>query len=249
MEQIELRHRQNCERLHDYISNKLSNERQKYCISLNKYLEQKKEKEELKSQKAFQKYVKFYYTMKDKQDKQKEKIKKNNQKLLEIKERIAMIKKNNDKKSRSADKNMRKNNENNKTNLQYFKTTQLEKIIRERKELFEKNKIRKEEIAKMDELRRENILLEENNIFDRVYDMELDEYDRKQMIQKRNLDLIKDNFDLRKDFLKRLNLLQGESVTKKTDKQRRKIYTDKLKREAEIKKKEEEEKLEKMMAA
>ena len=115
---------------------------------------------------------------------------------------------------------------------------QLEKIKKEREQLFEKNKIRKEEIAKLDEMRRQNILYEENNILDRVFDMELDEYDRKQMLQKRNFELQKDNFDLRKDFLKRLSLLQGESVSKKTDKQRRKIYTDKLKREAEKKKKE-----------
>ena len=137
--------------------------------------------------------------------------------------------------------------ENNKENLQIFKNMQLEKIKKEREQLFEKNKIRKEEIAKLDEMRRQNILYEENNILDRVFDMELDEYDRKQMLQKRNFELQKDNFDLRKDFLKRLNLLQGESVSKKTDKQRRKIYTDKLKREAEKKKKEEEEKLDKMM--
>ena len=81
---------------------------------------------------------------------------------------------------------------------------QLEKIKKEREQLFEKNKIRKEEIAKLDEMRRQNILYEENNILDRVFDMELDEYDRKQMLQKRNFELQKDNFDLRKDFLKRL---------------------------------------------
>jgi hypothetical protein len=50
-----------------------------------------------------------------------------------------------------------------------------------------------------------------------------------------------------KKFLKELNNLKSESMMKKNDKQKKQIYIDKLKRDAEERKKELEKKMEKIM--
>ena len=50
-----------------------------------------------------------------------------------------------------------------------------------------------------------------------------------------------------KEFLKELNALQNESIIKKTEKQKKQIYINKLKKDAEERKKEEEKKMDKLM--
>jgi hypothetical protein len=47
-----------------------------------------------------------------------------------------------------------------------------------------------------------------------------------------------------KNFIKQRNILQSQSIIKKNAKQRRQIYIDKLRREAEERRKEEEKRME-----
>ena len=65
-------------------------------------------------------------------------------------------------------------------------------------------------------------------------------------IQIKTLQLSKEDYELRKEFLKKMNKLKEESVSKKSLKERRKIYMDKVRAEAEKKRREEEERLEKL---
>ena len=58
MKLIEDRNKRNKEKIKNLISDKIKNERQKYCESLDKYIMKKKEEEEQK-EKAFKKYKNF----------------------------------------------------------------------------------------------------------------------------------------------------------------------------------------------
>ena len=59
MKLIEDRNKRNKEKIKNLISDKIRNERQKYCESLDKYIIKKKEEEELQKEKAFKKYKNF----------------------------------------------------------------------------------------------------------------------------------------------------------------------------------------------
>lgn len=59
MKLIEDRNKRNKEKIKNLISDKIRNERQKYCESLDKYIMKKKEEEELQKEKAFKKYKNF----------------------------------------------------------------------------------------------------------------------------------------------------------------------------------------------
>ena len=59
MKLIEDRNKRNKEKIKNLISDKIKNERQKYCESIDKYIMKKKEEEELQKEKAFKKYKNF----------------------------------------------------------------------------------------------------------------------------------------------------------------------------------------------
>ena len=56
---IEERHRKHREAKHTYITNRINNERKKYCESLEKYTMKKREEELMKKEKAFKKYQNY----------------------------------------------------------------------------------------------------------------------------------------------------------------------------------------------
>ena len=122
----------------------------------------------------------------------------------------------------------------------------LQNFRKQRDELFKKIQINKKEIEKEEELRREDILFEEQNKLGRI--PLRDDFGRTELnnIRSKTLVLFQEDYELRKDFLKKLSKLKEESVSKKSDKQKRKMYTDKLRAEAERRRKEEEERMEKL---
>jgi hypothetical protein len=177
--------------------------------------------------------------MKDKKEKQREKSRKLCEKLIEKQERLQKLKKEREKYKKKLENKIeimaRK-----KELYDRKRDVELQNIKRQREELFKRNQINKKEIEKEEELRREDILFEENNIFERVQDRE--NWGKRDInnIQNKTFNLFQEDIELRKNFLKQLSKLKEESVSKKSDKQKRKIYTDKLKAEAERKRKEEE---------
>ena len=56
---IELRHKRYKEDLKNNISEKINNERLKYCSSLDKFMIKKREEEALRKEKEFKKYQNF----------------------------------------------------------------------------------------------------------------------------------------------------------------------------------------------
>ena len=100
-----------------------------------------------------------------------------------------------------------------------------------------------------EELRREDILFQENNKIGKLYRSQTVGKlvaSNIQKIQAKTLILSKEDYELRKDFLKKMNKLKSESVSNKSQKERRKLYMDKLREEALKRKKEEEERLDKL---
>ena len=174
--------------------------------------------------------------MKDKKEKQREKSRKLNEKLIEKQEKLKEIKKEREKYKKKLENKIEKMTQQKELYTQK-RNMELQNIKRQRDELFKRNQINKREIEKEEELRREDILFEENNIFGRIKDR--DNWGKKGIndIQSKTLILYQEDNELRKHFLKQLSKLKEESVSKKSDKQKRKIYTDKLRAEAERKRK------------
>ena len=183
--------------------------------------------------------------MKDKRDKQKEKSRKLCEKLLEKQEKINQIKKEREKYTKKLENKIEKMTQK-KDLWDKKREIKLQNFRKQRDELFKKIQINKKEIEKEEELRREDILFEEANKLGRIPIR--DDFGRTELnnIQSKTLILFKEDYELRKDFLKKINKLKEESISKKSDKQKRKMYTDKLRAEAERKRKEEEERLEKL---
>ena len=184
--------------------------------------------------------------MKNKKEKQRERSMKLSAKLIEKQERLQKIKKEREKYKKKLENKIEIMSQK-KELYDRKRDIELQNIKRQRDELFKRNKLNKKEIEKEEELRREDILFEENNIFGRIQDR--DNWGKRDInnIQNKTLILFQEDIELRKNFLKQLSRLKEESVSKKSDKQKRKIYTDKLKAEAERKRKEEEERLEKLL--
>ena len=183
--------------------------------------------------------------MKEKRDRQKEKSRKLCEKLLEKQERIREIKKEREKYKKKLENKIEKMTLK-KDMWDKKREMELQNLRNQRNEIFKKIQINKKEIEKEEELRREDILFEEANKLGRAPIR--DDFGRTELnnIQTKTLILFKEDYEMRKDFLKKLSKLKEESVSKKSDKQKRKMYTDKLRAEAEKKRKEEEERLEKL---
>ena len=183
--------------------------------------------------------------MKEKKEKQKERAKILCEKLIEKQEKLKQIKKEREKYKKNLENKLEKMSQK-KDIFDRKKEMEYQIIKKQRNELFKRIQNNKKEIEKEEELRREDILFEEFNKLGRMPIK--DDFGRAELnnIQSQTLILSREEYELRKDFLKKLSKLKEESVSKKSDKQKRKMYTDKLRSEAERKRKEEEERLEKL---
>ena len=92
--------------------------------------------------------------------------------------------------------------------------------------------------------KRENILLLEEGKFDRAMSREYKNESIRSNSRHKTLGKQKYKEEKMKAFLKEINNLKNQSIMKKNDKQKKIIYINKLRREAEERKKEEEKRLE-----
>ena len=116
------------------------------------------------------------------------------------------------------------------------------KTIRDNK--FEKTKVNKSMIELKEKERRENILYDEEEKFDRALSKE-NKYNYLKLFSRyQTIGYQKEKDRKMKNFIKQRNILQSQSIIKKNAKQRRQIYIDKLRREAEERRKEEEKRME-----
>ena len=197
-------------------------------------------------EKEFQKYISFYWLRKAQEKALKKKLKEKKDKLKERTERIEELEKINEKKGKVITDKIRKREE--------IK----EKYDNEKKEKLLLEKDKREEKLRRCNTQKMEILKEQNerrlDILEYQYELllkgrrkeKMDELKRKtagertivnQMILEKNLS----------DFYKRMNRLKTLSVNKKTPEERYKIYRDLKRAEAEKKKKELEDKLDKLL--
>ena len=187
--------------------------------------------------------------MKDKRRKQKEKTKAIFEKLNQKKELIENIRKSQEKKRKKLEKQIIKASKKQQEILNKNKEIGFNKILQTRNKLYNDIQKKKKEIQNEEELRREDILFQENNKIGKLYRSQTVGKlvaSNIQKIQAKTLILSKEDYELRKDFLKKMNKLKSESVSNKSQKERRKLYMDKLREEALKRKKEEEERLDKL---
>ena len=94
------------------------------------------------------------------------------------------------------------------------------------------------------EKRRDNILFDEEEKFDRALNRENRNDTLRSNSRYKTLGEQKYKEEKMKFFLKEMNNLKNQSIMKKNDRQKKQIYIAKLRREAEERKKEEEKRLE-----
>ena len=169
----------------------------------------------------------------------------NAEKLVEKTELLKRIEKKRDK-TRKEIMDKLENMEKKKLMHDKEKSEILKKIKKEREEQFERAKENKSILENNEKRFMENILYDEKVRFDYALGKE----NRcKSMQNISRIKIVKRDKKLNekmKDYLKQRNVLQNESILKKSQKQRRQIYNNILMMEREKKRKEQEKKLEEM---
>ena len=203
-----------------------------------KYEQQIKERDE----KAFEKYTKNYWLKKERAQKKKEDKNKELKHLEAIKE---LQEQNEEERMKKQKAYIKKLNDMTTKRLRLEEKRQIEyeNIINEQKQKFAKTKINLENYKKTDELIRQNILEYQRALVFRGLDK-----DQATSLKRSNAreNIILSQMEMGRklnQFNREMNKLKDESILKKSFDQRRQIYKDLLKAEAEKKKKEEEEKL------
>jgi hypothetical protein len=118
------------------------------------------------------------------------------------------------------------------------------KIKSSRELKFEKMRTNRSAIELIENKRRQNILIDEEEKFDRALNRENKNDSIKSNSRYKTLGEQKYKDEKMKLFLKEMNNLKNQSIMKKNDRQKKQIYINKLRREAEERKKEEEKRLE-----
>ena len=184
--------------------------------------------------------------MKAIKEKRKEKSVIMHDKLLEKQEKLKELEKKHDKERKMIMKKI-ENMTMKKISLDKIKEENLLRIKNLRDNKFEKAKLNKSMIELKEKERRENILYDEEEKFYRVKSLENKNDSIKSYSIYQTIGYQKEKDEKMKNFLKQMNILQSQSIFKKNFKQRKQIYINKLRKEAEERRKEEEKRMEKLM--
>ena len=197
-------------------------------------------------EKEFKKYISFYWLRKAQEKALRQKTKEKNKKLKEKTERIEELEKENERKGKNLIAKIRKR-EAVKEKYDKEKQNKIKEDIKIREQKINRCKTQKEELLKEQNERRLDIL-------DYQYELLRRGRKRDNMNETRRITAgertVANQMTLEKnlsDFHRRMNQLKDQSVYKKTEEQRYKIYKDLKRAEAERKKKELEDKLDKLM--
>ena len=229
-------------RRHESEVNKLK--QQEIRHNINKNLEKEKYEKKLNEnqKKILEKYVTFYWSRKNREEKKKNKYIHFNEKYDEIINRLEEIEKAQEKKKKNLakklltietnqkeflEKEKQKNESIKKRRLLYFNTCRNNKNNLERNFTEETKTIMDFQTGVLlrQKERDKNIQLKKENLYEKTV--------FHQMKFEKNL----------KPFYKELERIKSESIFKKSKEQRRKIFKDLKRAEAEAKKREEEERL------
>ena len=197
-------------------------------------------------EKGFQKYIGFYWLRKAQERELRRRTKAKNTKLKEKAEKLEELEKENEKKSKDLMAKIRR------------REIVKEKYDKERKKRLKLEKEKREEKMRRCNTQKKEIRKEENerilDILDYQFELLRRSQKKEKMGELRRINAgektIIDQMVLQKnlsEFFRRMNRLKDQSVYKKTPEQRYKIYRDLKKAEAERKRKELEEKMDKLL--
>lgn len=181
--------------------------------------------------------------MKEKNAKIKALKKLETEKLIQKQERLRLLDEQNEKQRRNIIKKIKKMEkkkiESDKKKDEYYQ--QIKEGLNMKMQGTRENKFT---LSKEADIKREGVLEYESHIFNAVKEKEEDNLLKRAKSLNRTIRTQKDNQDKMKEFKKIIYSLQDTSVTNKNDKQKRKMYNEKVKKEMEEKRKEEEKRLE-----
>lgn len=196
-------------------------------------------------EKEFKKYISFYFLRRAQENALKQKKKEKKTKMKEKNERMEELER------------LNKERENNLIKKILKREALKEKYDKQRKEFFSMEKSKREEKMKKCKTQKIEIMKEQNERRLDILDYQLDllkrgkkrdlsnELKRISAGERRVLGQMTMEKNL-SDFYRRMNLLKDQSIYKKTPEERFKMYKNLKREEAERKKKELEEKLEKL---
>jgi hypothetical protein len=181
--------------------------------------------------------------MKEKRAKLNAKKKLENEKLALKQERLRLLEEQNEKQRKNI---IKKINKMEKKKLEFDKKKDefYQQIKEGMKMKMQGTKANKNSLSKEADAKREEILEYESYVFDLVKNKEAGTASKRAISQSRTIQTQKDDQDRMKEFKRIMNTLQEDSVANKNDKQKRKMYSEKVKKELEEKRKEEEKRLE-----
>ncbi len=183
--------------------------------------------------------------MKEKKLKQNEKKQKENEKMEEKKEKLKEMDRQNEKNKKKILKRIEVM-EKKKLIIDKEKGENIQRMRNIRNNFLKETNNNKKMLSKEERLRREDILYFENYKFDKSLGKESGNRKKRDISQYRTIANQKDEEQKMKDFIKVYNSLQDESIFRKNDKQKRAMYNEKVRKEREEKRKEEEKRLEKL---
>ena len=183
--------------------------------------------------------------MKAKKEKQNEKKQIASDKLQEKQERLKELDKQNEKNRKKIIKKIEVM-ERKKMILDKEKENFLNKLRDIRNNYLKETNSNKIMLSKEEELRRGDILDFEIYKFDKALGKDSGDQKKRSNSQIRTILNQKEEQEKMKEFMKVINSLQTDSITKKNDKEKRKMYNEKVRKEREEKRKEEEKRLEKL---
>ena len=183
--------------------------------------------------------------MKEKKAKQNEKRLIANDKLQEKQEKLKELDKENEKNRKKIIKKIEVM-EKKKIQIDKEKEYNLQRIKDIRNNYLKETNNNKIMLSKEEDLKRDDILYFENYKFDKALGKDFGNKKKRAISHYRAIAHQIEDQEKMKDFMKVLNTLQDDSVTKKNDRQKRQIYNEKVRKEREEKRREEEKKLEKL---
>jgi hypothetical protein len=181
--------------------------------------------------------------MKEKRAKLRTKKKLENEKLALKQERLRLLEEQNEKQRKNI---MKKLNKMEKKKLELDKKKdEFYQQIKEgmRMKVIGAN-VNKISLAKEADAKRDEILEYESYVFGLVKSKEVGNATKRAISQTKTIQAQKDDENRMKEFKRVIFTLQDGSVTNKNDRQKRKMYNEKVRKEIEEKKKEEEKRLE-----
>jgi hypothetical protein len=181
--------------------------------------------------------------MKEKRAKLNAKKQLENEKLALKQERLRLLEEQNERQRKNIIKKINKM-ERKKLELDKKKDEFYQQIKEDMKMKVQGTKANKNSLTKEADAKREEILEYESYVFGLVKNKEAGTASKRAISQSRTIQTQKDDQNRMREFKKIMTTLHEDSVVNKNDKQKRKMYSEKVRKELEEKRNEEEKRLE-----